>query len=130
VQFVGYEPPHRLALYFAAADLQCFPTVYGAFGLVLIEGMACGCPAVVFDYPAMNEIVTPDCGYLVREPTAAAYAAAIQRALEDHGAKRKDAVRRSLQFDMEQQIDAIVGVYEEAARHHSSRTWHVTAGAV
>ncbi len=73
VRFMGHSTPQTLALYYSAADLLCFPSLYGGFGLVLIEAMACGCPPVVFDYAAMNELVTDDSGYLVTEPTADAY---------------------------------------------------------
>lgn len=107
----GYVPPDRLALYFAAADLQCFPPVYGGFGLVLVEGMACGCPPVAFDYPAMNEIITEASGYLVREPTAAAYAATVVHALAEGGTKRSAAMTRARDFDMDAQIDKVLALY-------------------
>jgi glycosyltransferase involved in cell wall biosynthesis len=49
VRFHGYQTSDGLAQLYAAADLQCFPTVYSGFGLVLVEGMACGCPPVVLN---------------------------------------------------------------------------------
>lgn len=113
VAFAGYVEPHKMAPYYSAADLQCFPTVYGAFGLVLVEGMACGCPAVVFDYSAMNEIVREECGYLVRDATAEAYASAILDALQDAPAKREAAVRRARDFEMDHQIDKVANLYRE-----------------
>ena len=114
IRFVGYNRPERLALYYAASDLQCFPAVYSGFGLVLIEGMACGCPPVVFNFPAMNEIVTSECGYLVNEPSPDAYAAAILCGLRDGGSKRRAAVCRAGQFRMAPQIDRVLDIYEEA----------------
>ncbi|HZU12346.1 MAG TPA: glycosyltransferase family 4 protein [Chloroflexota bacterium] len=113
ILFCGYQTPEQLGLYYAAADLQCFPTVYSGFGLVLVEGMACGCPPVVFNYSAMNEIVTSDSGYIADEPTAAAYADAIRRALQDGGAKCHAAVERSRRFRMDRQIDRVVDLYRE-----------------
>jgi len=113
VQFFGYQPPERLGLLYAAADLQCFPTVYSGFGLVLVEGMACGCPAVVFDLSAMNEIVTPKSGYLVEEPTAEAYAAAILQALPCASEKREAAMRHAREFQMDPQIDRVLDLYHE-----------------
>jgi glycosyltransferase involved in cell wall biosynthesis len=105
-----------LALYYSAADLHCFPPVYGAFGLVLIEGMACGCPAVVFDYPAMNELVTEQSGYLAKVSTAAAYAATIRQALSERGAKREAAIEQAQCFDMDAQIDQVVDLYAEVTQ--------------
>jgi glycosyltransferase involved in cell wall biosynthesis len=115
VQFFGYQPPEQLGLLYAAADLQCFPTVYSGFGLVLVEGMACGCPPIVFNFSAMNEIVTPACGYLVDTATAEAYAAAILQALPSAGDKREAAVRRSREFQMDPQIDRVRDLFLEVA---------------
>ncbi|MDQ6932072.1 MAG: glycosyltransferase family 4 protein, partial [Candidatus Eremiobacteraeota bacterium] len=50
IRFTGHVVPEKLALYYSAVDVLCFPSLYGGFGLVLIEAMACGCPPVVFNY--------------------------------------------------------------------------------
>lgn len=113
VQMVGHAAADRMALYYSAANLQCFPTVYAGFGLVLVEGMACGCPPVVFDFPAMNEIVTPTAGYLVGLPTPEAYAAGIVRALGDGDRKRHAAIERSAVFTLSGQIDRVLDLYRE-----------------
>jgi glycosyltransferase involved in cell wall biosynthesis len=113
VQFTGHVQPQAMALYYSAADLLCFPTLYGGFGLVLVEAMACGCPPVVFDYPAMNELVTEESGYLVAEPTPAAYAATIERALRDGRKKAAAARARARAFNMETQIDSVLALYQE-----------------
>lgn len=113
VVFYGYQPPERLGLLYASAALHCFPAVYSGFGLVLVEGMACGCPPIVFNFSAMNEIVTPECGYLVNEPMAEAYATAIVEALPSAPEKCEAAVRRSREFRMEPQIDRVLDLYGE-----------------
>lgn len=113
IQFLGYQTPEGLALLYAASDLQCFPTLYSGFGLVLVEGMACGCPPIVFNFSAMNEIVTPESGFLVDDPTAAAYAEGIMRALPVAGSKRAGAGRRARDFRMDPQIDCVVDVYRQ-----------------
>lgn len=113
VRFFGYQTPQQLARLYAAADLQVFPSVYSGFGLVLVEGMACGCPPVSFDYSAMNEIVTPESGFFAAAPTAEAYAEAIVRALSDAASKRESAIRRSREFVMDRQIDRVVELYRE-----------------
>jgi len=113
VQMVGHVPAARMALYYSAANLQCFPTVYAGFGLVLVEGMACGCPPVVFDFPAMNEIVTQTAGYLVDVATAEAYAASIVRGLEDGDRKQDAAIERAGMFTLAGQIDRVVDLYRQ-----------------
>jgi len=113
VHFTGHLAPETLALHYSAADLLCFPSLYGGFGLVLVEAMACGCPPVVFDCAAMNEVVTQSSGYLVAEPTAAAYAATIMRALQDQREKGAGARRRARAFNMSTQIDAVLHLYRK-----------------
>ncbi len=111
VRFMGHSTPQTLALYYSAADLLCFPSLYGGFGLVLIEAMACGCPPVVFDYAAMNELVTDDSGYLVAEPTPDAYVAVVERALSDGREKAPAACRRAQAFHMDRQIESVLDLY-------------------
>ncbi len=113
VRFTGHLSPEMLALYYSAVDLLCFSSLYGGFGLVLVEAMACGCPPVVFNYAAMNEVVTEESGYLVMQPSPAAYAAVIAKALNDEGKKAAGARRRARRFNMSVQIDAILNVYRK-----------------
>ena len=121
VRFCGYQTPDGLALLYAAADLQCFPTIYSGFGLVLVEGMACGCPPIVFNFSAMNEIVTPDSGFLVEEASAEAYADGILHALPRAAAKREGAQRRAQFFRMDPQIDCVVDLYGEVRDQRTRR---------
>ncbi len=129
VRCVGYVPHDRMALLYSAADLQCFPAVYAGFGLVLAEGMACGCPPVVFDLPAMNEVVTKESGYLVGGYSAEAYAATLLRALDERRVSREAARRRARSFEMPPQIDTVVSLYRSAAAQVRARTPDVVRSA-
>ncbi len=111
VRFVGHCNPQTLALYYSAADLLCFPSLYGGFGLVLVEAMACGCPPVVFDYAAMNELVTDESGYLVARPTADAYSTVVELALSDGRKKAPAARQRAEAFHMDRQIESVLDLY-------------------
>jgi len=44
--------------YMNAADMLVFPSLFEGLGVSLIEAMGCGLPAIVFDRPPMNQIVT------------------------------------------------------------------------
>ncbi|MGN6698383.1 MAG: glycosyltransferase, partial [Thermomicrobiales bacterium] len=46
ITFVGSQPHERLPEYYNAADLVVVPSRYESFGLVAVEGMACGTPVV------------------------------------------------------------------------------------
>ncbi len=56
VVFVGHATAHELAAYYAGAACFLFPSLYEGFGLPSLEAMACGCPVVVSDTPALREI--------------------------------------------------------------------------
>jgi starch synthase len=129
IRFCGYQTPDGLALLYAASDLQCFPAVYGGFGLVLVEGMACGCPPIVFNFSAMSEIVTAESGFLVDEPTAGAYAAGIRQALLEAADKREGAGRRAQDFRMDPQIDRVVELYRDVAERRTSTEQEETGDA-
>ncbi len=114
VEFRGHVSADGMARYYSAVDLLCFPALYAGFGLVLTEAMACGCPCVVFDYPAMNEVVTAASGYLVQEPTGRALAAAIAQGLADGSQKSVAARERAELFRKRDQVDRMIDVYRDA----------------
>jgi glycosyltransferase involved in cell wall biosynthesis len=82
VHFLGRAPDAELPMYYAAADLLVLPSVTRgeAFGLVLLEAMACGRPVIASDLPGVRHVVrTTGGGELVRAGDAAALAAAMAR---------------------------------------------------
>ena len=50
---------------YRAADVFVFPSYFEGFGLVLLEAMACGLPAIASDATAGPDVVTADCGRVV-----------------------------------------------------------------
>ncbi len=55
VHFVGNVDDHTLVSYYKAALGLVYPSFYEASGLPPLEAMACGCPVVVSDIPALQE---------------------------------------------------------------------------
>ena len=49
-----------------AADVFVFPSYFEGFGLVLLEAMACGLPAIASEATAGPDVMTPACGQLVQ----------------------------------------------------------------
>lgn len=63
VIFLGAMENDRLPGHYQTADIFVFPSIVSSdgdregFGLVLVEALGCGCPCVVTDLPAMQDIV-------------------------------------------------------------------------
>lgn len=64
-QDVMYHPPcapEELRAHYRAADVMVFPSHFEGFGLALIEGMACGLPALASDASVAAELVSAESG--------------------------------------------------------------------
>ena len=67
--FTGFVDRKELPDYYAAADVLAFPSKFDTQGLVVLESMACGTPAVVPKKSAAEEIVDEGKnGYCFSEP--------------------------------------------------------------
>jgi glycosyltransferase involved in cell wall biosynthesis len=93
VHFLGSVAHHDLPGVFRAADLALLTTEPPeSFGIVLIEAMACGLPAIATDYPGVRAVVDEgETGLVVPAGDVAAVAAAI-RALAEDGPERRRAM--------------------------------------
>jgi teichuronic acid biosynthesis glycosyltransferase TuaC len=79
VRFEGAVQPHRLSLYFNAADMSVLASSREGWANVLLESMACGTPVVATDVWGTREVVTaPAAGVLVKEVSARAVAAGVR----------------------------------------------------
>ena len=87
----------KIALGLQAADIFLMPSIAEAFGLMAIESMACGTPAIVFDGTALPETIGgPECGVIVPQGDASALTKAIEDCL-DHPEKLDRYRRKGLQ---------------------------------
>ena len=62
--FTGYVPDEELSLFYRAADVFVYPSLYEGFGLPVLEAMAAGCPVVTSNASSLKE-VAGDAGILV-----------------------------------------------------------------
>ena len=67
VRFLGFVPAETLKVFYRAAAIFAFPSLYEGFGLAPLEAMACGTPVVASNLPPLveavgdaAELVTPD----------------------------------------------------------------------
>jgi glycosyltransferase involved in cell wall biosynthesis len=97
VRIDGFQPPERVALYLAAADLALVPnrsqpaiSAKYTSPLKVFEAMAAGVALVASDLPSLREILAHERDALLVPPDdAAALAQAIERAIGDDGLRRE-----------------------------------------
>jgi glycosyltransferase involved in cell wall biosynthesis len=88
VYLAGWQDHDALAAFFAASDAVVLASVREQFGSALVEGMACGLPAVAVDRFGPADIVRPgQTGWLVAPDDEAALAGALAQAIA-HPAER------------------------------------------
>jgi len=96
VFLAGWHEHDTLPAFFAAADVNVLASVREQFGLVLVEGMACGLPAVAVDRFGPGEIVEDGrTGWLVEPDDETALARALCQAIDAPGERaRRGALAR------------------------------------
>lgn len=57
VRFTGIKTPTELARYYRAADVFVFPSRTDAFGLVILESLACGTPVAAFPVSSPLDVI-------------------------------------------------------------------------
>ena len=96
VTFCGRVPDADLPAHYAASDLLVLPstTMGEAFGVVLLEAMACGKPVIASNLPGVRSVVDDGRdGLLVRPGDVEDLAEKVQRLLADGSARREMGVR-------------------------------------
>ncbi len=117
VRFVGYIEEEELPLWYAAATVFVFPSIYEGFGMPPLEAMACGTPVITSNSSSLPEVVG-DAGLMVPPRDAAAFAAAIGRVLGDaelRQAMRERGLARARAFDWRVTAERTLAAYEAAA---------------
>ena len=128
VEFLGWQPKHRLPDYFRSATAAIVPSTTGdlgdreGLGLVAVEAMGCECPLIIADYPEIQElIVDGQNGVLFHEGDASELASAIERLLSDNALRA--AIGKAARQSVLQRYDWTV----VAAKH---RKWFGADGRV
>jgi glycosyltransferase involved in cell wall biosynthesis len=88
VHFVGYVQADDLPLWYNAADLFVYPSLYEGFGLPPLEAMACGTPVITSAASSLPEVVGK-AGRLVDPTDIAALATTMDQVLSDRDVQEK-----------------------------------------
>jgi glycosyltransferase involved in cell wall biosynthesis len=67
IVFLGHLDQDNLRKLYSISDVSAVPSRQEAFGLVALEAIACGTPAVGTNSSGMAEFITPECGILVEK---------------------------------------------------------------
>ena len=117
VRLVGYVPADELALWYNAAGLFVYPSLYEGFGLPPLEAMACGTAVVASRAASLPEVVG-EAGLLVNPLDEQALAEAMRQALQDDGLRHRMSeagLEQSRQFSWQRMARETVAVYDELA---------------
>jgi glycosyltransferase involved in cell wall biosynthesis len=118
VHFPGFVPDEEQALWYTAADIFAFPSLYEGFGLPPLEAMACGTPVVASTSSSLPEVVG-DAGVLVEPTDVGGLATTLRHLLDDEGRRvrmRKAGLVRAASFSWRRMAEETVQVYDEVLR--------------
>ena len=82
VTFTGAIPNDQLAAWYSAADMLVLASSREGWANVLLEAMACGAPVVATDTGGTREVISDQVGVLVRERSAEAIAAGVEKLID------------------------------------------------
>lgn len=81
VRFVSNISQNELREYYVAADLLALTSVREGMPNVVLESIACGTPVVATDVGGVSEVLTENCGIIIKNRDADQLAAAINETL-------------------------------------------------
>lgn len=90
--------PKELAEIYSAADWFINPSMEETMGLVTVEALACGTPAIVSNSTAVPEIIDASCGIIVDQCNAEDFAKVIEKPSQYF--TQTDCLNRAKEFDM------------------------------
>ena len=117
VMVPGFVPREELPVFYNAASLVVYPTLYEGFGLPVLEAMACGTPIVTSNTSSLPE-VAGDAALLVDPRNPREITSAVQQLLTDTALRAELSSRgvvRARQFTWKKTAERTVQVFLEVA---------------
>jgi len=115
ILFPGFLSPEELPLWYNAADVFAYPSLYEGFGLPPLEAMACGTPVIASNASALPEVVGV-AGVLVDPLDIEAWVAAMEELLLNPALRRSlgDAgLQRARRFTWQHSAQMTAQLYRE-----------------
>lgn len=118
IVFLGNKPHEVLRKIYNIADVSLVPSRNEAFGLVVIEAMACGAPVIGTNQGGIPEIINPNVGIVFEPENYEELAMAVSSVLT--GEIKFDATEIAKyaydNYSEDELIKPLIGVYEEAVK--------------
>jgi glycosyltransferase involved in cell wall biosynthesis len=115
VSFIGQSPEDELIRHFQHATVLVHPALYEAFGMTLVEAMACGTPVIATRVGGIPEVLG-DAGVLIRPKDPGAIANAVTGLLGNrnkYDRLRSDGRKRvERHFSWDSVSDRVSSLYE------------------
>lgn len=113
VLFPGYVPDGDLVLFYNAAEVFVYPSLYEGFGIPVLEAMACGCPVVTSNVSSLPEIAE-NAALLVNPLNVNELAKSVHKILKDstiRDALINRGLRRAKEFTWDKTAHKTLDVY-------------------
>jgi glycosyltransferase involved in cell wall biosynthesis len=127
VRFMGFIPIEMLRVFYDAAKVFVFPSLYEGFGLQPLEAMAHGTPVVTSNTSALPEVVG-SAAVLVNPENVFEIMRALHRVLVDQSVReriRRRGYEQAKKFSWDASAQRILEVYQEVASGvHASAEIH------
>ncbi len=118
VRFAGYVAGEQLPLWYNAASLFVYPSLYEGFGLPVLEAMACGTPVIAANTSSLPEVLG-DAGLMADPRDTRGLAAAMLAVAQDSDLRQQLGRRgreRAQGFSWTRTAELTVEVYRQALR--------------
>lgn len=117
VRFMGFVPIEMLRVFYDAAKIFVFPSLYEGFGLPPLEAMAHGTPVITSNTSSLPEVVG-NAAVLVNPENVFEIMRALHRVLLDQGIRerlKERGYQQAKKFSWEASARQILEVYEEVS---------------
>lgn len=118
VRFLGFVPIDVLRIFYDAAKVFLFPSLYEGFGLPPLEAMSHGTPVITSNTSSLPEVVG-NAAVLVNPENVFEIQRALQRVLLDQALREKLKIRgaeRAKLFSWESSVARMLQVFQEVAK--------------
>ena len=124
VRFLGFVPIDVLRIFYDAAKVFAFPSLYEGFGLPPLEAMAHGTPVVTSNTSSLPEVVG-DAAVLVNPENVFDIMRGLQAALLDREVRalmKQNCVQQVSRFSWESSVRQLLKTYRMAAGNSRTQT--------